>query len=230
MGVPFSIDQFFGVIGQYNRAVAPVQWLLVALALATVAVSFRRQAIAGRLVLSALAFLWLWMGAVFHLAFFARINPAARAFGVVFIIEAGLLAWVASRGTVPSFRPRWNVAGVTGGILLGYALAGYPLIGLLAGERYPALPTFGLPCPTTIFTFGLLLWTSPRARWSLAVIPLLWAALGWSAARQLGVVEDYGLLIAGVVTVALLTLAALRRAPAVSSGARKGEIVGAGRV
>ena len=25
-----------------------------------------------------------------------------------------------------------------------------------------AMPTFGLPCPTTIFTFAVLLWTRPR--------------------------------------------------------------------
>lgn len=62
----------------------------------------------------------------------------------------------------------------------------------------PAMPTFGLPCPTTIYTLGLLLWAErPMPRWLLTV-PLAWSVLGASAARQLGVWEDLGLVAAGV--------------------------------
>jgi hypothetical protein len=79
----------------------------------------------------------------------------------------------------------------------------YPLLGYAAGHRYPATPTFGLPCPTTIFTLGLLLWADrPMPRWLLAV-PIAWSALGASAALQLGVPEDLGLVAAGVTSLAL---------------------------
>lgn len=48
-----------------------------------------------------------------------------------------------------------------------------PSLGVAIGHTYPAQPTFGLPCPTTIFTFGLLLWVRPPVPWSLLVIPVL---------------------------------------------------------
>jgi hypothetical protein len=85
-----------------------------------------------------------------------------------------------------------------------YALVAYPAIAYASGQHYPALPTFGLPCPTTIFTIALLLWmpgTSPRA---LLVIPILWSVLGLSAATTLGIREDFGLAVAGAIAVVRL--------------------------
>jgi hypothetical protein len=87
-----------------------------------------------------------------------------------------------------------------GWALIAYALIAYPLLGHAFGHRYPALPTFGLPCPTTIFTFGvLLLAAAPRA---LFVVPLAWSAIGSVAAFRLGVVQEYGLLAAGLIGLA----------------------------
>jgi len=69
---------------------------------------------------------------------------------------------------------------------------------------YPNGPTFGLPCPTTIATFGLLLWVRGRVPGWLFVIPAVWSIVGSSAAFRFGILEDYGLLAAGVVgTVAI---------------------------
>lgn len=59
------------------------------------------------------------------------------------------------------------------------------------------MPLFGIaPCPTTIFTIGILLlgpWHV--ARW-LLLIPVLWTIIGGSAALLLNVPQDYGLLAA----------------------------------
>ncbi len=81
----------------------------------------------------------------------------------------------------------------------------YPLIGVASGHRYPAMPMFGVaPCPTTIFTFGLLLWTIDRVPKYLLLIPLLWSLLGVVAALQLGIPEDFVLPLSGLVVTALL--------------------------
>jgi hypothetical protein len=88
--------------------------------------------------------------------------------------------------------------------LLGYALAVYPLFGWSLGHRYPSSPTFGVPCPTTIATLGLLVWLSPPPPWWLLVVPLLWVVVGSSAAFALGIREDIGLLVAGVTASAWL--------------------------
>ncbi len=62
------------------------------------------------------------------------------------------------------------------------------------------MPLLGTaPCPTTIFTIGILLlgrWGA--VRW-LLVIPLAWSAIGGSAAIMLGVPQDFGLFAAGMI-------------------------------
>ena len=61
-----------------------------------------------------------------------------------------------------------------------------------------------MPCPTTIFTFGLLLWTDRKVPKYLLVIPMIWAGIGFSAAIQWGVLEDVMLLLAGFIATAML--------------------------
>ena len=99
----------------------------------------------------------------------------------------------------------------------------HPRIGALLGHGYPQSPSFGVaPCPTTIFTFGLLLWTDRPVPRPLLVIPLLWSLLGVSAAVSLGIKEDLGLVVAALLGTALLIwrdrptgwVGALRRKPA----------------
>ena len=71
-------------------------------------------------------------------------------------------------------------------------------------------PVFGVaPCPTTIFTFAVLIVL--RAPLKLSLIPLLWAAIGTSAAVLLGVKEDFGLAAAGLMY--LMTRALERSTP-----------------
>lgn len=62
---------------------------------------------------------------------------------------------------------------------------------------------FGVaPCPTTIFTLGVLMLARQSASMWLAAIPIAWALIGSTAAVLLGVREDLGLLAS---VVALLT-------------------------
>jgi hypothetical protein len=148
--------------------------------------------------------LWGWMGTAYHVAFFQLINPAAEVFGVVFLLQAGLFAtWAAIHHQGGIGRVRG--AGVwVGGLMLAYAFLIYPALGWLLGHRYPASPTFGLPCPTTIATFGLFVWATPRPPWWLWVIPLGWTLVATSAALNLGMFEDLGLLAAGLTAAAWL--------------------------
>ena len=76
---------------------------------------------------------------------------------------------------------------------------------MLLGHGYPRSPSFGVaPCPTTIFSFGLLRLTSAKVPRSVLVIPFLWSLLGFTASFLLGVPEDIGLVVAGVLSVGLL--------------------------
>ena len=142
------------------------------------------------------------MGAVYHLGFFRRINPAATAFGALFIAQGAMMLWHGVRGrlTVGAHGAR---AAIPGALLVAYALVAYPAIGYALGHRYPMSPTFGLPCPTTIFTLGVLLWMRPPVPRVLFVIPVLWALVGTAAAMTLGVPEDIGLSVAAAIVVAV---------------------------
>jgi hypothetical protein len=197
MSPPFSAEQFFGAFEAYNTAVWPAQIVLVLLALALTAVAFGRNH-QGKLITIVLAALWVWMGVAYHWAFFSKINPAARVFGALFVVEGAILLWIGVRGDALAFRFRTDVAGTVGTLLIVYALLVYPVLGVLAGHRYPAQPTFGLPCPTTIFTVGLFLWARERVPWYALVIPALWSFVGMSAVRYFGMLEDMALPLAGV--------------------------------
>jgi hypothetical protein len=209
MRLPFTTEQFLDLFGRYNLVVWPTQLLLLALAFAAVVLAMRGGARDNRLVSMALAFLWLWGGVAYHLTYFTTINPAAWLFGALFVVEGVLLIHLGVVRRRLAFAPRLDPRGVTGALLVAYALLGYPLLGFLLGHRFPAAPTFGAPCPTTIFTLGLLLWAGPSLPRVLLAIPLAWAIVGTSAALQLGMIEDFGLPVA-----ALLAVAAQRPASA----------------
>ena len=94
-----------------------------------------------------------------------------------------------------------------GGALIFYAFLIYPILGMRAGHGLMAGPMFGVaPCPTTIFTIGLLLLA--RGKWVpwLSIIPILWSLVGLAAALQLGIPEDFGLPVAGVLLAIMLAL------------------------
>jgi hypothetical protein len=95
---------------------------------------------------------------------FATLTWAAWGFGFLFVIEGLMfLATGLLRGRL-DIRFRRDAAGWTGLTLAAFAMALYPLIGLLAGQAWPRMPAFGIaPCPLAIFTFGLLLLAAPRA-------------------------------------------------------------------
>ncbi|HET7250260.1 MAG TPA: DUF6064 family protein [Gemmatimonadales bacterium] len=212
MRLPFTTAQFLELFRAYNLAVWPAQVLLYLLGLALVVIAARSTAPWGRWAIAfGLAVLWAWIGAVYHLGFFVRINPAARLFGIAFLVQAVLwLVWVAR---VPSlrFRPGRASDGALGAAMLAYAFVFYPLLNLAFGHAYPRMPTFGLPCPTTIATFGLVTWATPRPPWYAWVIPVAWALIASSAAFTLGIREDFGLLAA--MLLALASRLAAPRAP-----------------
>ena len=198
MPLPFTTDQFLAVFADYNGAVWPAQIFLYALALVLAAFGYVGWPSASRLIAMGLALLWAWMGGAYHLWFFRRINPAAAIFGAAFLWQAVLfVVWGLNHRLGAVGRVKGSRAWV-GGALLVYALTVYPLLAWSLGHRYPSSPTFGLPCPTTIATLGLLVWVSPPPPWWLLVVPFLWVLIGSSAAFALGMQEDLGLLVAGV--------------------------------
>lgn len=203
MNLPFTTDQFLHIFEQYNLALWPAQILLNLIAVVALVLAVKRPN-SDKTVGMILAFLWLWIGTVYHLIFFSSINPAAILFGILNIVQALLFTYYTLIKPKLSFAFAGDVSAIVGTIFIFYALIIYPVIGYFLGPVYPKSPTFGLPCPTTIFTFGLLLWTSVRVPKALLIIPFVWSVIGFSAALTMGIHEDIGLLVAGVIGTAMI--------------------------
>lgn len=202
--MPFTLEQFLQVFARYNQAVYPMQFLLVTAALFAIFFAVRPNRYSSKFISTTLACFWLWMGIVYHLIFFSSINQAAFIFGAFFIIQAIILFYAGVLKKGISFHFSIDAKGITGMCLVVYALIVYPLLGIVFGHNYPYSPTFGLPCPTTIFTFGLFLWTDKRVPLYVLVIPFAWSLIGFSAAFSLGIHEDLGLPIAGFILTTIL--------------------------
>ena len=207
MKIPFTVEQFFNVFAQYNTAVWPAQIVAYVIGAIMIVLALRKTGYSGRGISACLGLFWIWMGVFYHIWHFSRINPAAFAFGTFFILQGILFFIVGTFMGRLDFRFTSTAHSIIGAIFILYAIVIYPLVGLLLGHAYPAAPLFGVaPCPTTIFTFGILLWSKRRIPLYLLVIPFLWSLLGMSAALNLKVPQDYGLAVAGIVGTLLIVI------------------------
>lgn len=201
MRLPFSLEEFLDAFRAYNAAIGVAPLLLIALAVGLVGLANSHYPWRHRAIAAGLAVLWLWSGVVYQWLFFSRINAAARVFGAVFVVQGAMLLAFGVIGGRLQFAPRPSGATIVGWILVAYALVAYPLLGMALGHGYPHGPTFGAPCPMTIYSIGLLFWLSGRIPVTLAIIPVAWAAIGSTAAVQLGMREDFGLAVSAVLVV-----------------------------
>jgi hypothetical protein len=211
MDLPFTTEQFFDLFAAFNAAMWPAQaalWLASAV-VCILLVSTRRPP--DRAISALLAAHWLWSGLAYHGAFFTRINPAAWAFAALFVLQAALLfraGVVRRRLAFARWRGAWSLAAW---LLVAYSLA-YPAINAVQHHSLWRIPAFGVPCPTTIFTAGLLMLVAPTS-WRLSIIPMIWAVIGGSAAFLLGVRADYVLPVAGLALAVRSIPGAMARQP-----------------
>jgi hypothetical protein len=206
MHLPFTKEQFFDLFSAYNGALWPavvVLWAASVLAAISLLVDRRSH---DRWISGLLAVHWGWAAVAYHVAFFTRINSAAWLFAAMFLLEAAFFFWSGVIKGSLSFASTRTVWTPFGWLLVVYGLA-YPLINSVAHDSILRIPTFGVPCPTAIFTAGLLL-LAPSGPKTLALVPILWSAIGGSAAFLLGVGADYALPVAG----AALAVFEMRRA------------------
>lgn len=211
----FTVEQFLDVFEKYNEALWPLQIVAYVVGIALVGLALTKWKRASAVIFGALAVMWAGMAVGYMWLYFADINPAAKLFGALFLAQAVLLAIAAvrERGAAYGGRRDWRTWVGLG--LIAYGMVVYPLLGLALGHTYPRAPMFGLvPCPTTIFTFGMLL-LAARPKRLLLWLPLVWSVIGFYAALKFGIREDIGLLIAGIVTATIM----LRSTPSAEDAA-----------
>ena len=196
MRLPFTKEQFFDLFAAYNARLWPA---IIALWIASVVVSVlllspRRPP--HRWISALLTAHWAWSALAYHLAFFTRINPAASVFAAIFLVQAALFFWLGVVQGRLSFAPWRNAWAPVAWVLIAYSLV-YPAINAVQHFSVSRIPGFGVPCPTTIFTAGVLMLATPRS-WHASIIPVIWSLIAGSAAFLLDVRADFALPIAGI--------------------------------
>ncbi|HUD97163.1 MAG TPA: DUF6064 family protein [Woeseiaceae bacterium] len=206
MTLPFSHAEFLAVFEAYNLGLWPYTatlWVLAVAAFGVALIGRRGQ----RLVTAILAIQWAWSGIAYHLVHFSTINAAAIIFGVFFLLQALLLCQAAWHSTLQyAWRP--TTRSLCGAVIAAYGLA-YPAMAAWLVGGFPRMPTFGVPCPTTLFTTGLLLMATPL-RASLFIIPLIWAVIGGSAALLFDMTPDFALIVVGIIAFLFLVISRSR--------------------
>jgi hypothetical protein len=200
MQLPFTVEQFYSVFVQYNDAIWPMQIVLYLVGFGTLFLLLRARPADSHIISGVLALLWVWAAATYYFMFFTAISRSGWVIGSVLLAGGIWIGWIGAVKNQIRFHARGGLRGLVGWTLIIYALIAYPLIGYAIGHRFPAMPTFGAPCPVTIFTVGMLMLTVSPVPRSVFVAPVVWGLFGGvSATFQLGVYQDAGLLIAGVI-------------------------------
>ena len=198
MNPPFSIEEFFSVFEAYNSAIFPLQFFIIAIGLIATFLLQSESRFKNPLIAGFLAFLWFWIGIVYHLFHFTVINKAAYGFGALFILQGVFFVIEMSRQRLHFYFPK-GIWGYLGYFFIWFGLILYPLISYFAEVSWLKTISLGLPCPTTILTFGFLMLTNPKIPKYLLIVPSIWAVIGTGAATNFGIYQDYVMLLSAIV-------------------------------
>jgi len=199
MKTPFSAEQFFSVIEKYNTCVFPLQFLILAVGFYLIFWILTGKKQNSKLPGTFIGLFWLWMGIGYHYQFFTTINKAAWMFGSLFILQGiFILIETLIHNNLAQKSPHTKKVNV-GYILIIYGLVIYPILSYFSEGLFPLTISVGLPCPTTILTFGFFLIYSEKFPRYLLIIPTLWSLIGISAALNFGVYQDFVMVASAIV-------------------------------
>lgn len=204
MKLPFTIEQFFNVIEKYNLLLFPFQLIILILGIGCIYFLHSRFLVKDKLIGIYISVLWIWIGIAYHFAFFTVINKAAFLFGGVFVIQGLLTLFYTFRKDKLNFSFSLKPKNYLGYFFILYGLIFYPIISFFVEGSIEKTISIGLPCPSTIFTFGFFILASNKFPKCLLIIPSLWAIVGLSAAINIGVIQDIMIIIAAITADILL--------------------------
>lgn len=198
MKVPFTTEQFFNVFEKYNSAMFPAQIIILLFALVGIFLLHSDKPFKDKYIGVFLGLLWIWTGFVYHFAFFTEINKAAFAFGGIFILQGVFILINSFLKEKLVFTLQPQAKDYIGYFFILFGSIIYPCIGYLNGGSLFKTIALGLPCPSTILTFGFLMLTTSKFPKYLLIIPSLWAIVGLSAAIHFGVYQDSMMILAAI--------------------------------
>ena len=198
MKLPFTTEQFFNVIEKYNLTMFPFQVLILILGIACLFLIHSKFSIKDKLIGIYLGVLWIWIGIFYHFAFFTAINKAAFIFVGIFILQGLLILFNTFTKNKPFIKFSLQTKSYLGYFFILYGLIIYPIISYFVEGSIERTIVMGLPCPSTIFTFGIFILTNNKFPKYLLIIPSIWAVIGLSAAINIGVIQDIMIIISAI--------------------------------
>lgn len=205
-------EQLLELFATYNQQIWPMQIVAYVLGFAGLVLAIWGRSLANRAVTAVLAFFWLWVALLFWLPGARQGFAPGYIFAAVFLVQGVLFLHQTLRPRM-TFGFQRILASWAGVFFALYALVGYPAVGWLVNHIYPQAPPFGLtPCPLVAYTFGLLLLTRTSFPKILLILPLFYAVSGvyWAT---LGMVEDIGMALSGVLGVWLIWVRDAKASP-----------------
>ena len=200
-----NLERFLSHASNYNLDLYPVQYLMLGLGISSVFLAIFVTKYSSRFISVILGFFYAWIGIQFYLEYFSEFMPLPVVFAVLFLFQALLFILAGTVRNKLVFRFKPDLHGLTGALLIFYALFGYQALEYLLGRGYPHILSFGLfPCPTVIFSLGILLWTDKKLPAYILVFPLVNALSGFVPAFLIGIIEDIGLIISGLLLLFLI--------------------------
>jgi hypothetical protein len=200
-----KLENFLHYASRYNQDLYPAQYLMLGLGIIAILLAFFRTNRSSRSISAILAFFYGWVGIQFYLVFFKEFMPVPMVFGSLFIAQALIFIFEGSVRNRISFEVKANIYGLTGALLIFYAIFGYQALEYILGRGYPEILSFGMfPCPTVIFSLGILLWTKKKFPGYILIFPIINALSGFIPVFMIGIIEDIGLIISGLLTLSLL--------------------------
>ena len=194
-----TLERFLDYASRYNLDLYPAQYLMLGLGFIAILTVFFRTKHSSRFISAILAFFYGWIGIQFYIVYFKEFMPMPFFFATLFIAQALIFILEGTVRNRISFRFKADLYGLIGALLIFYGIFGYQALEYILGRGYPKILSFGMfPCPTVIFSLGILLWTGKKFPSYILIIPLIHALSGFIPAFMIGIIEDIGLIISGL--------------------------------
>ena len=182
----FSPRVYWRMFELHNAALWPLHVLTLGAGLIIILLIARRSGIGARWIAFILAMLWILVGWSFLWNRYAMINWATAYVAPAFAVEGVLLLVIGSLRDGLAFDRR-GPADWTGYLILGFALAGQPLLAPLQARGWASSEVFGIaPDPTAMATLGVLLLARGKLLPVLLPIPVLWCLLSAMTLSTMG--------------------------------------------